>query len=33
MTAEILFLTAQFQHWLNERVARHLAAKAARLSR
>jgi hypothetical protein len=33
MTAEILFLTAQFQHWLNERVARHLAAQAAKLSR
>jgi hypothetical protein len=33
MTAEILFLTAQFQHWLNERVARHLAAQAAKLNR
>jgi hypothetical protein len=33
MTAEILFLTAQFQHWLNERVARHLAAQAAKLGR
>lgn len=33
MTAEILYLTVQFQHWLNERVARHLAAQAAKLSR
>jgi hypothetical protein len=33
MTAEILFLTAQFQHWLNERVARHLASQAAKLHR
>ncbi len=33
MTAEILFLTAQLQQWLNERVARHLAAQAAKLSR
>jgi hypothetical protein len=33
MTAEILFLTAQFQHWINERVARHLAAQAAKLNR
>ena len=33
MTAEIIFLTAQFQHWLNERVARHLAAQAAKLNR
>jgi len=32
MTAEILYLTAQLQHWLNERVARHLAAQAAKLS-
>jgi hypothetical protein len=33
MTAEILYLTTQFQHWLNERVAHHLAARAAKLSR
>jgi hypothetical protein len=33
MTAEIIFLTTQFQHWLNERVARHLAAQAAKLNR
>jgi hypothetical protein len=33
MTIEILNLTAQIQHWLNQQVARHLAAQAARLSR
>jgi hypothetical protein len=33
MTIEILHLTAQIQNWLNVRVARHLAAQAARLSR
>jgi hypothetical protein len=33
MTAEIFYLTAQIQRWLNERVARHLAAQAARLNR
>jgi hypothetical protein len=32
MTAEILHLTAQIQRWLNRRVARHLAAQAARLT-
>jgi hypothetical protein len=32
MTIEILYLTAQIQRWLNERVARHLAAQAAKLS-
>jgi hypothetical protein len=33
MTIEIFQLTAQIQHWLNVRVARHLAAQAARLVR
>jgi hypothetical protein len=33
MTIEILYLTAQFQRWLNMRVARHLAAQAERLVR
>jgi hypothetical protein len=33
MTIEILYLTAQLQRWLNRRVARHLAAQAARLTR
>jgi hypothetical protein len=33
MTMEIFYLTAQIQNWLNVRVARHLAAQAARLSR
>jgi hypothetical protein len=33
MTIEILYLTAQIQRWLNRSVARHLAARAARLSR
>jgi hypothetical protein len=32
MTIEILYLTAQLQRWLNERVARHLAAQAAKLT-
>jgi len=32
MTAEILHLTAQIHRWLNRRVARHLAAQAARLT-
>jgi hypothetical protein len=31
MTVEILYLTAQLQRWLNERIARHLAAQAAKL--
>jgi hypothetical protein len=31
MTIEILYLTAQIQRWLNERVARHLAAQASKL--
>ena len=30
MTTEILYLTAQIQRWLNVRVARHLAAQAAK---
>jgi hypothetical protein len=33
MTVEILYLTARIHHWLNVRVARHLAAQAARLVR
>jgi hypothetical protein len=33
MTIEILYLAAQIQRWLNESVARHLAAQAARLTR
>jgi hypothetical protein len=32
MTIEIIYLTTQIQRWLNERVARHLAAQAAKLS-
>jgi hypothetical protein len=32
MTIEILYLTAQIQRWINERVARHLAAQAAKLT-
>ena len=28
MTAQIIHLTTQIQHWLNQRVARHLAAQA-----
>jgi hypothetical protein len=31
MTIEILYLTTQFQRWLNERIARYLAAQAAKL--
>jgi hypothetical protein len=33
MTIEILNLTVQIKHWLNQQVARHLAAQAAKLSR
>jgi hypothetical protein len=33
MATEILFLTARIHHWLNVRVARHLAAQAARFTR
>jgi hypothetical protein len=29
---EIFYLTAQIQHWLNIRVARHLKAQAAKIS-
>jgi hypothetical protein len=32
MTIEIFYLTAQIQRWINERVARHLAAQAAKLT-
>ena len=33
MTLEIMHLTAQIQHWLNRRIARHLAEQAERLAR
>ena len=33
MTIEILHLATQLQQWLNERVARHLAAQAEKLER
>jgi hypothetical protein len=33
MTIEILYLTARIHNWLNVRVARHLAAQAAKLHR
>lgn len=33
MTIEILHLTEQIQRWLNQQVARHLAAQAERLAR
>jgi len=33
MTVEILHLAAQIQLWLNQQVARHLAAQAERLER
>jgi hypothetical protein len=33
MTIEIFHLTAQIQQWLNLRVARHLAAQAAKFNR
>jgi hypothetical protein len=32
MTIEILYLTTQIHRWINERVARHLAAQAAKLT-
>jgi len=32
MTMEIFYLTAQIQHWLNIRVARHLQAQAAKFT-
>jgi hypothetical protein len=32
MAIEILYLTTQIQRWINERVARHLAAQAAKLN-
>jgi hypothetical protein len=31
MTIEVMYLTAQIQRWLNQQVARHLAAQAERL--
>jgi hypothetical protein len=33
MTTEIFYLTAQLQRWLNQQVARHLEAQAAKFSR
>jgi hypothetical protein len=33
MTFELFYLTSQIQRWLNQRVARHLAAQAERLAR
>jgi hypothetical protein len=32
MTLEIFYLTAQIHNWLNIRVARHLAAQAAKFT-
>jgi hypothetical protein len=32
MTIEIIYLTAQIQRWLDVRVARHLAAQAAKFT-
>jgi hypothetical protein len=32
MAIEIFYLTAQLHRWLNERVARHLAAQAKKLT-
>jgi hypothetical protein len=31
MTIEIIHITTQIQRWLNQQVARHLAAQAERL--
>jgi hypothetical protein len=33
MAIELFYLTTQLQRWLNQRVARHLAAQAERLTR
>ncbi|WP_283818005.1 hypothetical protein [Bradyrhizobium jicamae] len=33
MTIELIHLTTQIQQWLNLRVARHLAAQAAKFHR
>ena len=33
MAMEIIHLTTQIQQWLNLRVARHLAAQAAKFTR
>ena len=33
ITIEIMYLTAQIQQWINQRVARHLAAQAEKLAR
>ena len=33
MTIEIFYLAAQIERWLNQRVARHLEAQAAKLTR
>jgi hypothetical protein len=33
MTTEILYFASRIHHWLNVRVAHHLAAQAAKLAR
>ena len=33
MTTHLIHLTAQIQRWLNQQVARHLEAQAAKFSR
>jgi hypothetical protein len=33
MTSEIFYLTARIQRWLNQQVARHLEAQAAKFAR
>jgi hypothetical protein len=33
MTTEIIYLAARIHHWLNIRVAQHLAAQAEKLAR
>jgi hypothetical protein len=33
MTSEIIYLAARFQRWVNQAVARHLEAEAAKFAR
>jgi hypothetical protein len=33
MTTEIFYLAAQIERWLNQQVARHLEAQAAKFNR
>jgi len=33
MTSEIIYLTARFQRWVNQLVARHLEAEATKFAR